>query len=216
MASPSIATPDLAAPVIREPDEPDDDLPAVGKVAPAGAARSMFAAFKNAPQAPPVKPLNKEISQSPIPAMSADHQLLWDQVVGHFQASSLGTATLLEHGRLTAVEEEVVRLRFEGDHATSGRMLQAKSKRELVQAQFALVIGRPVRLEIELIESEAAGPTVGSKPMSSAGKVSKPLLEDVAADEPMQRSSADLALIESHPLIAKLKSTLDAKIMRVE
>ncbi len=209
-----------------------DALPAVGKVAPAEAQRSIFAAFKNAPtraNKPAPKPAPTPAPKSTIvvptkPSEIAvatalhqtDNTVVWAEVLGHFKQASPGTAALLSNGRLEAIEGDVVTLGFEYANAGSGSMLHSnKEKRQAVAEQFARVIGRPVQVEIRT--EEASRVLQESRPeQATSSRQAKPSLKDVQPDEADNRPTVDMSAIESHPLIALLKEKFDAKVVRVE
>jgi DNA polymerase-3 subunit gamma/tau len=183
-----------------------DALPAVGKVADAGATSSLWQAYKKAAPKPIVvqqKDANGErVSPEPAeltPIREQVLQKLKGRLAGMFDAARLLS---LDHSTGQALVWYPHEMAFAGEYLLSNLDAYASA--------FAEVIGRPARIEVQIEPAPVvdAGPATSSQ---RGPRVVRPSISEVEAMAPVQDESAPVAfdpsVFASDPLI---KAILDA------
>jgi len=221
------------SPEVDMAEDDDDDLPAVGRVW-EGAAPSLGAILKqhaSKSAAPPPTPPPPPASGANVePVSASDLPAVWKALLQLLSQHGPGLHSLLNHGRLVAIEDGRAVIRYGAHHETFVKMLDRNGKKDLVREAITRVLRQSIGVKFEVEAApegearEGEAPSVPAPaPVLKSGlpEVTRPAAAVVAPPPPaapVVKITPELieSIRSAEPLVRALMDELGAQIVKVE
>ena len=139
------------------------------------------AATPEAPKADiPPTPVPTSPAGPPTPPKDAPHELV-DRVMERIRSINPKLAALLSHNNGVSLDDECLRIGFEGDQKFFQEQLESEELRQVLEKTASACAGRPLRVEVALLDRKKESPPEPSPPSDEA-------LREKVLKEPLVRS----------------------------
>jgi hypothetical protein len=199
--------------------DPDDALPAVGKVfdGPTRSLGAIFAANRATPRGPvrPVTDANVE------PVSSGEFSEVMSRLRAALSQHGPGLDGILVYGQITSLADGKAVLRYRHEHEAMALMLERNGKREAIQQALSDLLESPTGLTIEVDHvstnvSPSVEPSVSPRPPVRSSRFSESPAPVPAPPPVAVTSEQKQQILTTDPLVRLTAELFDADIVRVE